>query len=140
MARRMQSLSSSTRILALDFCALSYSGGKAMLLGKPTLLGRAASTLAVVAIGLVVQPAWTQDVQPGVELQTRGPIHEAFAEAIGTAPAIGLVVPKQPPEPVNEIPPDVKPEGDVVWIPGYWAWDDERNDFLWVSGVWRVPP
>ena len=23
---------------------------------------------------------------------------------------------------------------NVAWIPGYWAWDDERNDFLWVSG------
>lgn len=33
------------------------------------------------------------------------------------------------------LPPDQKPEGDdVAWIPGYWAWDDERNDFLWVSG------
>jgi hypothetical protein len=33
-------------------------------------------------------------------------------------------------------------EGDnVTWIPGYWAWDDERSDFLWVSGVWRnLPP
>ena len=36
----------------------------------------------------------------------------------------------------------MKPEGDdVAWIPGYWFWDDERNDYLWVSGVWRrVPP
>lgn len=111
-----------------------------MFFGKPTLLGRVVQTVAVGAIAFVVQPLWAQDVQPGVELQTRGPIHEAFAEATGTAPVIGLIVSKQPPDPVNEIPPDVKPEGDVVWIPGYWAWDDERNDFLWVSGVWRVPP
>jgi hypothetical protein len=27
-----------------------------------------------------------------------------------------------------------------VWIPGYWAWDEDRHDFLWVSGVWRAPP
>ncbi|MBI2479279.1 MAG: YXWGXW repeat-containing protein, partial [Planctomycetia bacterium] len=27
-----------------------------------------------------------------------------------------------------------------VWIPGYWGWDQERDDFLWISGVWRVPP
>ena len=26
------------------------------------------------------------------------------------------------------------------WIPGYWAWDDERADFLWVSGIWRALP
>ena len=42
---------------------------------------------------------------------------------------------------VEEIPPDMKPEGEnSVWIPGYWSWDDDRRDFLWVSGVWRVPP
>ena len=25
-------------------------------------------------------------------------------------------------------------------ISGYWGWDDDRGEFLWVSGVWRVPP
>jgi hypothetical protein len=40
------------------------------------------------------------------------------------------------------VTPDQRPEGaNVTWIPGYWAWDDERNDFLWVSGIWRsLPP
>ena len=28
----------------------------------------------------------------------------------------------------------------MAWIPGYWAWDDERNDFLWISGIWRALP
>ena len=48
----------------------------------------------------------------------------------------------QPPEPIEELPPELAPEGDnVTWISGYWAWDDERKDFLWVSGIWRnVPP
>jgi hypothetical protein len=51
------------------------------------------------------------------------------------------VVPKQPPDPVPEQPPDQKPEGDnVQWIPGYWSWDSDTSDFLWVSGCWRVPP
>src|SRR5205823_2702124 len=31
-------------------------------------------------------------------------------------------------------------EGDVVWIGGYYHWDDDRNDFLWVSGCWRTKP
>ncbi len=53
----------------------------------------------------------------------------------------GPVVPKQPPPPVNELPAEERPaDANVEWIPGYWAWDDERNDFLWVSGLWRVPP
>ncbi|MFH1748080.1 MAG: hypothetical protein ABIG44_13675 [Planctomycetota bacterium] len=39
------------------------------------------------------------------------------------------------------MPPDQRPESaDVTWIPGYTAWDDERNDYVWVSGVWRAPP
>ena len=47
----------------------------------------------------------------------------------------------KPPDPIPEEPPDQKPKGDnVQWIPGYWAWDDDRQDFLWVSGCWRVPP
>ena len=49
--------------------------------------------------------------------------------------------PKTPPEPIEEVAPDQRPEGDnVAWIPGYWGWDDERNDFLWVSGIWRALP
>src|SRR5206468_12301606 len=23
---------------------------------------------------------------------------------------------------------------------GYWSWDDDKQDYLWVSGFWRVPP
>jgi hypothetical protein len=38
------------------------------------------------------------------------------------------------------MPPVEKPEGDVHWIGGYWSWDDERQDYLWVSGCWRTFP
>ena len=34
----------------------------------------------------------------------------------------------------------MKPDEDVLWMPGYWHWDDDRDDFLWVSGIWRTPP
>jgi hypothetical protein len=78
----------------------------------------------------------------GVEVLTRGPVHEAFAQQYESTPKPGPVVTKAPPEPINEVPPELKPEGNnVQWLPGYWSWDDERNDFLWVSGLWRdVPP
>lgn len=105
-----------------------------------TLVGRIGLGLSLMAILSIFQPLRAQQVQGEIEVQTRGPLHEAFAELAETAATPALVVPKQAPDPINEIPPDVKPDGDVVWIPGYWAWDDERNDFLWVSGVWRVPP
>lgn len=72
---------------------------------------------------------------------TRGPVHEAFAGVLTFDPVPGVVVSKAPPEPIEEVPPDERPEGDnVAWIPGYWAWDDERTDFLWVSGTWRALP
>jgi hypothetical protein len=77
----------------------------------------------------------------GMEVLTRGPVHEAFAETIAFDPEPGIVVAKAPPEPIDEIAPDQRPEGaNVTWIPGYWSWDDERNDFLWVSGIWRALP
>jgi len=76
-----------------------------------------------------------------LDVQARGPVHEAFAEPTGEAPAPGPVVPKEPPAPIEEAPPDEKPEGDhVVFIPGYWAWDAEASDYLWVSGFWRAAP
>jgi hypothetical protein len=75
----------------------------------------------------------------GVEVQARGPVHEAFATPT-SEPAATKPVPKKPPEPIKEMPPEQKPEGDVIWIGGYWAYDDERQDFLWVSGIWRATP
>ena len=79
--------------------------------------------------------------EEGVQVLTRGPIHEAFAETVTFDPQPGIVVPKTPPDPIEELPPDQRPAGvNVAWVPGYWAWDDERDDFLWVSGIWRALP
>ena len=80
--------------------------------------------------------------EDGVQVLTRGPVHEAFAETVTFDPQPGIVVPKAPPEAIEELPPDQRPEGaNVAWIPGYFAWDDERDNFLWVSGIWRdLPP
>ncbi len=88
--------------------------------------------------------AWQQpelNELEGAQVLTQGPIHEAFAEPVVYDPKPGQVVPKAPPAPIAELPPDQKPEGaSVQWIPGYWAWDDARDDFIWVSGLWRVIP
>lgn len=86
-------------------------------------------------------PAPAQEAgQNGIEVLARGPVHEAYATT-AEFPTPGPVVPKAPPPVIEELPPDQKPEGDSVqWMPGYWHWDDERNDFVWISGFWRVPP
>src|SRR5262245_52107742 len=78
-------------------------------------------------------------VPRGVEVLTRGPIHEAYA-SLTADPVPTKPVAKAPPRPLEEMPPDEQPEGNVVWIGGYWAYDDDRSDFLWVSGTWRTPP
>jgi hypothetical protein len=77
----------------------------------------------------------------GPQVMTRGPIHEAFAAPVVHDPAAGPVIPNAPPASIQELPPDQKPAGqNVQWIPGYWSWDVSRNDYLWISGIWREPP
>ena len=102
-----------------------------------------AAVMAVIAAALPVAavPNDPANGENEMEVLAYGPVHEAFAETVAFDPKPGIIVPKAPPESINEIPPDQKPDGDVDWIPGYWGWDDDRNDFLWISGTWRaVPP
>ena len=75
------------------------------------------------------------------EPMARGPIHEAFAEPLALDDQKLFIAPKAPPEKIEERPPKVPSDGkNMIWIPGYWAWDDEREDYIWVSGVWRNVP
>jgi len=87
-----------------------------------------------------------QDAEPQVEdgdfeTLTRGPLHEAFAEPIVADPMPGLNLSVEPPPPINELIPEFRPDGDdAIWIAGYWGWDERRQDFIWISGVYRIPP
>src|SRR5262249_46589503 len=116
--------------------------------GTPTMKPRhlsllAAAVLFAASFALSQNPTGTDPSIPqGVEVLTRGPVHEAFAEPADSTPRPQPIVPKQPPDPIEEVPPDQKPEGqNVQWIPGYFAWDEETANFIWVSGCWRdIPP
>lgn len=48
--------------------------------------------------------------------------------------------PMSPPPPPEERPTEDSPDPRATWVPGYWSWDQARNDFVWVGGVWQVPP
>ncbi|CRX38699.1 YXWGXW repeat-containing protein [Estrella lausannensis] len=66
------------------------------------------------------------------------PIHEAFITPVKDPGQIPIVA-SSPPAPLYEQIPE-RPYDDVLWIPGYWAWSDAKNDFIWICGVWRRPP
>jgi hypothetical protein len=43
-----------------------------------------------------------------------------------------------PPLPVYEQP--ICPGEGYMWVPGYWAWDDDYDDYYWVPGTWVLAP
>jgi hypothetical protein len=105
----------------------------------------AALTGACLSAGLGAAAALAAPPPPPSQEQgdvlNRGPVHEAFAEPVNVQVQAPLVVNKEPPAAIEEDPPAQRPEGDhFVWIPGYWAWDADRSDFLWVSACWRAAP
>ncbi|MSQ96021.1 MAG: hypothetical protein EXR98_15900 [Gemmataceae bacterium] len=89
-----------------------------------------------------VQPS-DEKGDEGIEQRAQGPVHEAFASpTTSVAPKAHPLVPKTPPAIVEEMPPDQKPAGDnVQWLTGYWHFDEQGKDYMWVSGLWRqIPP
>jgi hypothetical protein len=52
---------------------------------------------------------------------------------------IGISIHVNPPVlPAYSQPPC--PTDGYIWVPGYWAWSGDANDFYWVPGVWVSPP
>ncbi len=99
-------------------------------------------TACLTAIGLAIATPASGRAQANqeVEVLARGPVHEAFAATLEIQKD-PVLVRKVPPDAIEELPPDQKPDGDnVQWVPGYWHYDEEREDFIWISGFWRVPP
>ncbi len=125
-------------LLAISAAAL---GATLVSLSWLSSAGQAAPPDAA-SVPSLPEPSTGEDAGGGTEVLTRGPVHEAYATPLEFNPQPGLVIKKEPPPAIEEVPPDQRPDGDnVVWIPGYFAWDEDRGDFLWISGVWRnIPP
>jgi hypothetical protein len=82
-----------------------------------------------------------EELPAGAEVLTAGPVHEAFAKPVTMDAQEPILVTQQPPANLQEVPPAEQPAGSgIVWVPGYWAWASDRNDFVWVSGCWRNAP
>lgn len=97
--------------------------------------------LSLASLGLACWLTASSFAADKVEVLARGPVHEGYAEPSEREPVASPIIPNEPPKAIEELPPDQKPEGDnIQWIPGYWGWDEEKKDFLWVSGFWRNAP
>ena len=102
-------------------------------------------TADILPPGALVEPPVAEGiVEDSEEAQAllTGPLHEAFAQPVELDPLDYPVIPFQPPAPIDEAPPETRPEGsNVIWISGYWAFDPDEENYIWISGVWRdVPP
>ena len=94
---------------------------------------------SIAADDSLVPPPVPSQEQP--EVLTSGPVHEAFAEPVNLQVEKGLVAPKSPPANIVENAPPQRPVGaQFVLVPGYWAWDADRNDYIWISACWRAAP
>src|SRR5262245_47045805 len=84
--------------------------------------------------------ALAQPVNPNQNLKpmAEGPLHEAFLSPRKDLTPIHVA--KGPQPPIDERPGVDPPSANAQWIEGYWNWDPGRNDYVWVTGTWRVPP
>jgi hypothetical protein len=99
------------------------------------------SVALMASLGLPQEPAIQPDPQDPIQIQPRGPLHEAFAQPFDVQPGPGPVVPKEPPPMIPEDPPEQRPDNpNAQWYSGYWAWDAQKGEYMWVSGTYRVAP
>ena len=56
------------------------------------------------------------DLLPPAEfdVQSRGPVHEAFAQPGDLKVEAGAIIPLQPPAPIQEAPPEMRPDKDSI--------------------------
>jgi hypothetical protein len=61
---------------------------------------------------------------------------------IEPAPAPPVAAEPAPPPPAPTVtvtaPPASPPPPNLVWTPGYWAWNGTA--YIWIEGAWRIPP
>lgn len=73
-----------------------------------------------------------------IEPAELGYIHEAYVSRDSGPVEFDAIEKRPPKQALEQIPEQIHPR--ATWIPGYWAWEYKRNDFIWISGAMRVPP
>jgi hypothetical protein len=66
--------------------------------------------------------------------------HDALQDKSDRPNSKRVYAPKQPPRPIAERPSGPRPDRRATWVPGYWEWDPGRAEFVWIGGVWQMPP
>lgn len=85
--------------------------------------------------GCVHRPVIVQTPAPTV-IQAPAPAAATPPPAATTPPPV-IVVNQPPPAPLRDTM-SPQPAPDEVWIPGYWAWRDNQQQ--WIAGHWETPP
>ena len=62
------------------------------------------------------------ELEEGIQVLTRGPVHEAFAETVTFDPQPGIVVPKSPPDSIEELPPELPRPWSNGLMSAYLSW------------------
>lgn len=59
--------------------------------------------------------------------------------AAGSTVSTVIIAPTAPPAPEAETPPP-PPGPTLVWTPGHWRWNPDKQNYTWVSGKYIEPP
>ena len=62
----------------------------------------------------------------------------ALHAQFGLSVSVGFA--RTAPPPLVEVDQPEAPGDGYIWTPGYWAWDDNVQDYYWVEGEWVMAP
>jgi hypothetical protein len=115
------------------------------LAAHPALPSVAARSLGILGVALSLAACSTEPSSrvvsapppPAPVTQTVVVPAETPTTTVSTPDRQTIIVQTQPPALQAESPPP-RPSSDYVWVPGYWAW--QNNRYVWVAGRWTIPP